>query len=588
MNVSPIFSSMKRFLLLILAVATFSGAVADEVTPSAALRIAEQVLGGDVTRSSELAVAWDSSILGTTRNSDSTPTFYVVAPECGEGFVIVAGDDVFPPVLAYSTTYSAPMEDGMPENFEAWLRYVDRVVRYAREHGLEANEATARKWSEGYTPVDAIMLNTARWSQGWPYNMYCPMDGDVNSLTGCTQTAIAEIMHYYRWPMAAMGSTEPFTTTTKGIAVGSRDLNHAYDWDNMLDEYVEDGFNMAEAEAVAVLMADLGHSNKADYSAEGTGALPDIMAMYVNYGYSPACHYAMRDSYTVDGWNAAMRMEIESSRPVLYSAYTPDEFGHAFVLDGVDDNDYFHVNWGWGGAFDGFFLLDDLAVDVYVFSDMHWAFLGLHPVRDGEADNLLYLAAPGIIIPETEFAQNVPFVIQDISVANVSMLSFKGEVRVGVCDSDGEFKSWATEPCRIELESNYMSYCGTMEALIADEIAAGDCLRVYYRSDGSERWFAMIPYSDYTTYEVVLRYPRIGDTTSIEYDRKSGIMCVVYDDDVKSALYLDGEYVTQGVDIAKGRMTIDTRQLLRDREYTIYLERKDVESKTVVFKLNEL
>lgn len=174
MNVSPIFSSMKRFLLLILAVATFSGAVADEVTPSAALRIAEQVFDGYTTRNGELAVAWDSSILGTTRNSDSTPTFYVVAPECGEGFVIVAGDDVFPPVLAYSTTYSAPMEDGMPENFEAWLRYVDRVVRYAREHGLEANEATARKWSEGYTPVDAIMLNTARWSQGWPYNMYCP------------------------------------------------------------------------------------------------------------------------------------------------------------------------------------------------------------------------------------------------------------------------------------------------------------------------------------------------------------------------------------------------------------------------------
>ncbi len=32
-----------------------------------------------------------------------------------------------------------------------------------------------------------------------------------------------------------------------------------------------------------------------------------------------------------------------------------DDVGHAFVLDGYDKNGLYHVNWGWGGASDGYF-----------------------------------------------------------------------------------------------------------------------------------------------------------------------------------------------------------------------------------------
>lgn len=59
---------------------------------------------GDATRSEDVVVAWDSGAIGTTR-SGSTPTFYVVAPKSGRGFVIVAGDDRVAPILAYSTEF---------------------------------------------------------------------------------------------------------------------------------------------------------------------------------------------------------------------------------------------------------------------------------------------------------------------------------------------------------------------------------------------------------------------------------------------------------------------------------------------------
>jgi hypothetical protein len=31
--------------------------------------------------------------------------------------------------------------------------------------------------------------------------------------------------------------------------------------------------------------------------------------------------------------------------------------GHAFVCDGYDGNGLYHFNWGWGGAYDGYFKL---------------------------------------------------------------------------------------------------------------------------------------------------------------------------------------------------------------------------------------
>ena len=65
--------------------------VAEEVPPTIAMRVASEVLGG-ATRSGDVAIVWDSSAIGATRGGDDAPTFYVLAPESGSGFVIVAGD----------------------------------------------------------------------------------------------------------------------------------------------------------------------------------------------------------------------------------------------------------------------------------------------------------------------------------------------------------------------------------------------------------------------------------------------------------------------------------------------------------------
>ena len=578
---------MRRLLFALLLLFTVNVVAAKGVSPTRALEVARGVFG-DATRSEDVVVAWDSSAIGTTRN-DSTPTFYVVAPKSGRGFVIVAGDDRVAPILAYSTEYSVSESDMLPQNFAAWLRYVDSAVSYARQKDIVASEAVIELWSEGYTPVNATLLNTARWSQHLPYNKYCPMDGDALSLTGCTQTAMAIIMHYNRWPERAQGATRRYATATKGIEVKARDLNHAYDWDNMLYEYVEGEYSDTEGDAVAVLMADLGHSFQADYTAEATGALPNILSMYENYGYSPSCHYAMRDYYAAEAWNDLLRSEIEANRPIFYSAYTAEQEGHAFVLDGFDDNDYFHVNWGWGGVSDGFFKIDGLILDEYHFDSMHWAFLGIHPVRDGEVDNWLYMSAPGMTTQTKEFATGVEFMIDGISVANPSVVDFYGDIRLGVCDIKGECKSWASEEKAISLDLGCATSVLDIYCVVSDEICSGDRLRAFYRSRQGDEWHAMMPCADGARWEIVLQHPTIGQTTSLRFDKTTDIMTIAHERDVTVTLYLLGSVVESGVTKNSRTTTIDTKQLNRKDLYEIYLEREDgSESRSYTFTLNDL
>lgn len=579
---------MRRLFTLIFSLCALVGVVrAERVSPERAEKVARQILG-EATRSGDLFVAWDSSIFAPTRVELVDPTFYVVSPSSGLGFVIVAGDDNVAPILAYSTTYRAPISGNLPKNFEGWLRYVDGVVRHLRDKGVKADSATAQLWSQSYTPVDALMLNTARWSQTAPYNNECPIDGDAHSLTGCTQTAMAIIMNHHRWPERAKGTTEAYTTKY-GLDVASRSLNHAYDWDNMLETYVDGEYNDLEASAVATIMADLGHAFKAEYTATDTGAMPNMLSLYENFSYSPASAIIVRNGNSDSYWKGVLRRELEANRPIFYAGYTAEWAGHAFVLDGVDANDYFHVNWGWGGVYDGFFLLDSLTLgEEYLFDTQHWAVLGMHPMRDGEVDNWLVLSSTGLSVNTREYQRDEQFTIKSISYSNLSQLSFKGEMRVGVCSASGERKSWATEPFGVDIGTNYATSEQNIPAIVRDEIIAGDYLAVFYKSNGSESWFRMYGSAESATDRVVMRYPLIGDTTSLSFDKESGVLVVEYDDDVRSALYLLGEYVETGVTITTDRMIVDTSLLSKGASYTIYLVRHaSEESKSIMFTLND-
>lgn len=64
----------------------------------------------------------------------------------------------------------------------------------------------------------------------------------------------------------------------------------------------------------------------------------------------------MRDYYGIQEWEDMIYAELAARRPVIYDGSTASGAGHEFVCDGYE-NGYFHINWGWGGLSDGYFML---------------------------------------------------------------------------------------------------------------------------------------------------------------------------------------------------------------------------------------
>jgi hypothetical protein len=63
---------------------------------------------------------------------------------------------------------------------------------------------------------------------------------------------------------------------------------------------------------------------------------------------------------------------------------------------------------------------------------------------------------------------------------------------------------------------------------------------------------------------------------------------VDYDNDVKSALYQSGAYVEDGVNIVRGKMTINTMRLSPGLQYTVLLVRDNVEEHTFTFTIKKM
>ena len=84
-----------------------------------------------------------------------------------------------------------------------------------------------------------------------------------------------------------------------------------------------------------------------------------------------------------------------------------------------------------------------------------------------------------------------------------------------------------------------------------------------------------------------MKRPSIGDTTSFEFDRNRGVVELRFESDVVAKLMLLNENITSGVECSEGVMIIDTSYLRHDTAYTIYLERSNGESKSIMFTLNE-
>lgn len=188
---------------------------------------------------------------------------------------------------------------------------------------------------------------SARWSQGDPYNKFCPIySGNERALTGCGATAIAQILNYYKMPNIGFGYAK-----YDKVDVDFSSLR--IDWANILDIYDKNmGYVTEQEDAVAHLMLMVGAAMKMKYgSSSSPYNYPSMMwGLQHHLHISPSSRYLNRKYYSTAEWLEMLNRELESGRPVLYrgDCTYPDRdvVGHMFVIDGHDGNGNYHFNFG--------------------------------------------------------------------------------------------------------------------------------------------------------------------------------------------------------------------------------------------------
>lgn len=328
--------------------------------------------------------------------------YFVFGRESG-GYVIVSGYEAGHPVLAYSHS-DIFRPESLPEAMRTLLDGYGRMLDEARNSGLRPDEATRAEWAAYLSgtvadPSEGVLLETALWDQGAPYNMYCPLVGGQHCLTGCVNTSTATVMRYFKWPERGRGELP-----------GGITLGHVYDWDSMpltnLNEYT----TAHQREEVARLMYELGMMNGSKYGLDVTLASLNVERLVYHYDYDPHMRIVWRETVSSDlAWEEMIKTELLSARPVLYAARISVTERHQFVVDGYQGR-FFHVNMGWGGYSNTYMVVtpidggsSSILKDLY---QEHQMYVGIQPNR-GEA--AMGVSCDDLVIGDFSYETGVPF-----------------------------------------------------------------------------------------------------------------------------------------------------------------------------------
>lgn len=384
----------------------------------------------------------------------NTP-YYIFNVGDNQGFVIVSGDDnTRYSVLGYADRGRFEMEN-MPQNVRSWLAFYEEGVRYASQSPKRAVKDTIE-----HEAVVEPLLGTISYNQSAPYNNMCPIDTNsgATTYTGCVATALASIAKYYEYPSQGKGTVDYITDALKIHVTGDLSQSH-YDWENILPSYGSDSIEYTEAQkdAIALLMRDFGYAVTMQYTPSASGATTDniIRGVVDHMGFDSLTSVRRRENFdTQEEWEDMLRFGIDQGCPMYYQGYG-EGGGHAFVCDGYDNKGYFHINWGWGGFCDGYFLvyiMDPGSIDGIGagtgggYAQGQEVLFNLVPQGESLSDDYFLTTSESIstnprLAEDSTYDFSKTFLVHMGTLTNYTRASFEGYLGVALYTRDGEFVS---------------------------------------------------------------------------------------------------------------------------------------------------
>lgn len=397
------------------------------IDPNQAARIAANHLSQQHTLRSvpQLTLAYTAQSALRATDAD----YYAFNIGDHQGYILIAGDDNAAPVLGW-TTEGQFQAGNLPNNLAAHLHQLQDEIREGRKNPLR----TAEWFETKVTSDQEVVLRTAAWGQDLPYNLYAPTQNEMKCLTGCLATAAGIIMKYHKYPEQAVNGVSSY-------------FGQPVNYEPLLWKYMPNitPFLTNSQEQVAALLWQIGANSNLNYSTRETSGRMDsvLVALRNNFGYSQEARLLLEQAYTAQQWDKLIHAEIDADRPVLYSGQAilnEVQYGHAFVIDGYQGEDFYHVNWGWDGQNNGFFRLHALEAIGLNYDRDQAMIIGIKPAQstDKPVTELCYVE--WTLKPTTRDSYQT-----EIALFNAGSNPFSGEIALAKVAPNGEIQALVTE-----------------------------------------------------------------------------------------------------------------------------------------------
>lgn len=368
--------------------------------------------------------------------SSQVPYYFLVDSLNPSSYIIVSSDDRMKTVLAYGEN-ACWSESDIPEG----LCYL--LSTYQQQYNLlQTGNISRREKLSSISIPEVSPLLSSTWHQDYPYNKLCP----EKCPSGCVATAMSQVMKYHQYPSTGSGSFS-YTSRTRKYRCSYDFSSALFDWNTIRNSYSTSTISSQNTESISQLTYACGVSVGMDYNTNASGAyMSDVPYALINFfGYNKNVSFRDRTYFSSEEWYQMLCNELVNGRPVIYGGVDSKEGGHAFVIDGCSsDSRKFHVNWGWGGKYDGYYELDALDPQTYKFSSYQDMVINISPDVVGEFEDVFY-AEKFSVSSKIEFEKSLIFSISDVycfssqSSYVVSKAKFYGTIGVGIFDKDFNF-----------------------------------------------------------------------------------------------------------------------------------------------------
>jgi len=205
------------------------------------------------------------------------------------------------------------------------------------------------------------------WTQSPPYNNFCPMDPVtlLRSYAGCPATAMAQIMNFHQTANNThFDDSDDYYHNYAGRQYWIDDDHDYADFPSFsqLNTYLDTlnahylNNSMLTNEDKAALTFACGVAARQVYTSQGSGTFGVNQAYdaYLRFGCNTVDLLDSNDIDLFDRLSQNIKDTLPAHLAVVDESWST---GHNVVVDGYNTDEYYHLNFGWGGSYNGWYLL---------------------------------------------------------------------------------------------------------------------------------------------------------------------------------------------------------------------------------------